>query len=849
MIRRFVITCLVVGIAICVARAQFPPQDPNKPIIRNFEIPPAPILSPADELKTIKLPDGYRLELVASEPLIHDPVSMTFDPDGRIWVCEMPAYMIDVDGTGQNNPACTVAVLQDTNGDGVMDSRTVFLDKLVLPRSVCWTSDGILIAENGNIWLCYDRNGDLKCDDKEIIAKYTVGNVEHSLNGLVPMLDNWIYNAKEGLRFRKIDGRWVTQSTIARGQWGITQDNHGYLYYNTNSDLIRSDLVPSYSPSAHFTNPLLNQGLHKDQILWPIRPNTGINRGYLDEFLRPDGTMILFNSNCGPVIYRGNNLPKELIGNYFTNEPAGNLVRRQIISIENGVKTSNNAYDKREFMASTDERFRPVNMFNTPDGTLYMIDMYRGLIQDGAFLTPYLKGETLARNLDKGHGMGRIWRIAHQTTQARKPVALSKASSAELVGHLSHTNGWHRDMAQQLLVQRNDPAVVAELKQLAASGSSALGRLHALWTLEGMKKIDDQTLSTALSDKDVNLQASAAALSHAALARDATSPLVEKIALLAGDADMNVRLQVVFALGLVNTSAAAEAIDPILKQAAANPQMLEGLLAGFSGREVEFLAGRVKLRIWANAEPWRQQLLTATAGLIWRQRQPLAILRLMHLIDEFGEDRAWQQVALLEGLAAPQAAGRRGRGAAPRAINLPMAPDGISDLRSSPNPQIKAAADRLATQLNWPGKDGQPLPVPAPLSPKHQALYELGRQQYLNTCAACHHPAGLGDAGKGPTLLDSDWLDNDQRLVRLILHGLRGPITVNGESFNQTGSLEMPGWAKTLTNEQIAGIVTFIRREWRENGKPIDSETVSQIRGVTSERTNQWVEKELIEIR
>jgi glucose/arabinose dehydrogenase/mono/diheme cytochrome c family protein len=844
--RRLGISLFVLSFAVLTGLTPGQDKGKQKPA-EGFKVPPSPALSPQDEIKTFKIATGYRVELVAAEPLVHDPIAMTFDPDGRLWVCEMRGFMPNVDGKGEKEPVGSIAVLEDTKGTGVMDRRTVFLDKLVLPRAVCWTTDGLLVAESGKIWLCRDRDGDLKCHEKKLICEYNPGNPEHSLNGLMPALDNWIYNAKEGLRLRKIAGRWVREATVGRGQWGITQDDHGYLVYNVNAQLIRGDLIPCYAANAHLSNPFINVALFKEQKVWPIRPNPGINRGYDPSFLRADGTMIEANANCGPVVYRGDNLPKEIRGDVFINEPAGNLVRRQVFVTEGGVKFSKNAYDKTEFLASTDERFRPVNMHNAPDGTLYMVDMYRGIIQHGAYMTSYLRKQILDRELDKPIGLGRIFRIVHESTKPRKPAALSKATSAELVALLSHSNGWHRDMAQQLLVQRNDLSVVAAVRKLATTGADPLGRLHALWTLEGLSKLNADLLLTLAADKDPHVRASAVGLCRDLLARSPEPGYLQELAALATDADRTVRMQLMLTLSLVDSPLAERTLEPLLKDTAADPVLLEAVLAGFAGREAEFLALRIKQPSWAKAEPWRTRLLTVSAALLWRQRQPLPILRLLHLLGGRAEEQSWQQQALLDGLAAPP--GKVGKGGPPRMVTLPAAPDALEKLRKSPDAKLAAAAEKVAKQLNWPGKDGKPLPVRPALSAKHQALYDLGRKEYLGLCAACHHPAGLGDAGKGPALLDSEWLDHDERLIRLVLHGLRGPLTVNGELFNRDSALEMPAMVNALDDDKIAGILTFVRREWREQAGPIEPDVVGRVRAATATRMEPWTEKELLQVK
>ncbi len=825
-------------------------------IARSFHVPPAPALSPQEEMKTFRIAPGYHLQLVASEPLVHDPVAMSFDSGGRIWVCEMRGFMPNVDGKGEREPVGTISVLEDSDGDGVMDRSTVFLDKLVMPRAVCWTTDGILVAENGKIWHCRDSTGGLHCDQKTLVCEYNVGNLEHALNGLVPMLDNWIYAAKEGIRLRKIDGKWVRDTIAPRGQWGITQDDHGYLVYNVNAQLLRGDLVPCYSPNSAVVNPYINVAFFKEQQVWPIRPNTGINRGYIASWLRADGSMIEANADCGPVVYRGDNLPRELLGNVFINEPAGNLVRRQVFYEENGTRSSQNAYDKTEFIASTDERFRPVNMYNAPDGTLYMIDMYRGVIQHAAFITPYLRKESLDRGLEKPIGLGRIFRIVHDTTQQRAPVRMSRMSSAQLVEVLSSPNGWQRDMAQQLLVQRGDISVVPALRKLATTGAEPLGRLHALWVLEGLRKLDPPLLTTCMADADGNVRASSVCLARNFAITVPTGPLVTRMIDLARrDRDKIVRMQLVFALGLVNSADADQAIDPVLKDAATDPAFLEALLAGFAGHEVEFLSARLASPAWENDEPWRKQLLKLSAGLLYRQRQPPSVLQLLQLVGTRSESQAWQQVALLEGLASPPPFPRSARGTAvfgvsiPRVLRLPAAPESLEKLRKSPEPKRAAAAEKATARLNWPGKDGLPLALPPPLTAQQQELYDVGKKEFLAICAACHNPSGFGEAGKGPPLIESDWLDRDERVIRLVLLGMRGPITINGQTFNRESVVEMPGMYAVLDDQKIAGVLTFVRREWREKSSPIEPATVARIRAALGGRTDQWTEKELLEVK
>ena len=262
-------------------------ENPKRPFRTILSLtPPSPPLSPEDALASFKLPPEFGIELVAAEPLVGDPVAMQFDPDGRIWVVEMRGYMPNIEGTGEDKPVGQVVVLEDTNGDGRMDQSTVFLDNLVMPRAIALIDDGVVIAEPPRLWFCKDTNGDLKCDERtEIANDYATqndpkhgmrSNPEHASNGLMWAMDNWIYSANHDVQFRYEGGEWMRQATHSRGQWGISQDNYGRIYYNSNSDQLRGDILPAAYLKR---NPHLSGAkgagvrLASSQEVWPARIN------------------------------------------------------------------------------------------------------------------------------------------------------------------------------------------------------------------------------------------------------------------------------------------------------------------------------------------------------------------------------------------------------------------------------------------------------------------------------------------------------------------------------------------------------------------------------------------------
>ena len=319
--------------------------------IGNFPWPPgvqqvgseSPVLTPEQSMRTFSMPPGYRVELVAAEPLIQDPVVIDFDADGRIWAIEMTTFQPEDDlaGEKEREPKSRVVVLEDTDDDGRADTRTVFADGLVVPRALKVLDQGVLVGEPPNLWLLKDTTGDLRADTKELVTD-TYGSVaagiEHNANSLFWAMDNWMYTSEHDGYLRLKNGRFETAKTLARGQWGVSQDDAGRLYRNTNSNALYVDIV---SAKYYVRNPNLQRtrGLYESlqttedvNAVYPIRPTPGVNRGYQTGILRTDGTLSSYTAVCSPVIYRGDRLPSDLYGNAFLAEPAGNLVSRLIVS-------------------------------------------------------------------------------------------------------------------------------------------------------------------------------------------------------------------------------------------------------------------------------------------------------------------------------------------------------------------------------------------------------------------------------------------------------------------------------------------------------------------------------------
>lgn len=481
------------------------------------------VLSPQESMAKMEMQPGYSLQLVASEPMVQEPVLVVWDGDGKMYVAEMNTYMQDADYTGQDVARSRVVCLEDTDGDGVMDKRTVFADGLMIPRIVLPLDGRVIIGETHttDLFVYEDTDGDGKSDTKELIFSGgdRGGNMEHQPSGLIWNLDNYLYTTYNSYRQRYKDGKiYSEEMPRGSGQWGLTQDDYGKVWYvNAGGEIGPLDF---HHPIHYGPMRLDSESKGEWKTVWPIDkiPDTQGGR----RRLRNDNTLNHFTATSGQAIFRGDRLPEAIRGELFFCEPVGRLIRRTQIDNVNGKTVLSNPYEseKGEFMRTTDAYFRPVNMNTGPDGTMYMVDMYRGIIQQGNWTRPdsYLRGVIDTLDMAKVINNGRIYRIVHEDFEPdkTKPQLLSK-SAKELLPYLAHPNGWWRSTAQKLLVLKQDKSVIPTLKSTVSNSSNELERIHALWTLEGLGLVDKNIIKEIIKEGEPNLMIQAMRVAEAAI--------------------------------------------------------------------------------------------------------------------------------------------------------------------------------------------------------------------------------------------------------------------------------------------------------------------------------------------
>ncbi len=800
------------------------------------------------------LPEGFEIELVVAEPLVEDPVAMAWDEYGRLYVVEMRGFMPDAYGSGQELPVGQVVRLEDTDGDGQMDVSEVFLDALVNPRAVAVTNGGILVGEPPNLWLCELPARDAVCENKRRIGDYGLeeesASIEHLENGLLPGLDNWLVNAKSNRELRLVDGQLQVRRTNYRGQWGIGKDNYGRIFSNNNSNFITADFFAADDlivAGIQLDAPGLSEVLTSPEEVFTARVNPGVNRAYLDNTLREDGRLYKATAVSGLAVYRGDQFPPLFHRDVFVPEPGGNVVAQFRLSEDNlQISAAHILYDdttwgQREFLASTDERFRPVDADIGPDGALYIIDMYRGIIQEQHFLTEELREQIFQRQLDKPIGHGRIWRVRHRDGGGGSVHSkLAESSTMELVIALFDPNGWVRDTAQRLLLARPGEAT-AQLAQLL-SGESTLAAIHALWTLQGRGDLTRAGVLAALAKRDP-------ARSQQALR--AGRGLLVAADLLAIDAthSMALSMQSAFALGdYADDPTVRDTLRELLSANADQPLVQQAVVRASFGHELVFLRELLVDPRFAEHSEGAADVLAQLTGSAYRSiRTDLAseapapeseqeqLLELLAQISARTGPLQWQQLAMLDGLHNISISSDF------TPARMAESPPIFSDSSVDEDSPLWSARLKGRRAFTWPG-DELAAGI-TPLSPTQLALMSKG-QKFYSGCATCHGASGKGVAGLAPGLANSPWVTGPREwLGRIVLQGMTGPVEIDGEIWD--GVMPPHGQQPGLDDGTLAGLMIYLRRSWGHTAGPVSLEQVADIRSQSAQRLSPWTVSEL----
>lgn len=734
-------------------------------------IPPAPVLEVSDAMKTIKVQNDFALDLVAGDNLVINPVTMVFDPDGRMWVCEMNTLMPNVDGENEEVSKNNIVVLEDTDGDGQLDKRTVFLNDLMLPRAISFVPGGILYADHNQLYFCEVLPG-LKAGLQEVADKDYAkgGSLEHKPNSMLYAMDNWYYNSKSSDSYRALPldaklprnskeiyknkyFKLVKRKSDNRGQWGLSMDDFGRLYHNGNSSPITGEYL---RPNSLLKNPDFSVKVGSARIggngVYSARINPGINRAYMKGVLTGDGKLKNFTAASGSTVYRGDQFPEKYYGMAVTPEPAGNLISARYIIENQGSLSGKEVFPKSEILTSTDERFRPVNLFTAPDGSLYILDIYHGILQHKVFVTTYLRKQMLARGLDKGNNdRGRIYRLRSTHKGLGKQPKLSGLSAIELVDYLNHPNGWWRDTARQQIVFKGDKTAVPAINKLIEKAGDYRGVINSLWTLEGLGAVNLQAVRAGLKHDHVKVRVNALAVSE-----------------YLSDTE-----KVTFKTELTNYAKIAN-----------YEEALQILMLGsdfFSGQDYQVL---VDLANKFQGKKYVKESLISGLGKDYKTFADFA-----KLLKDKGTQKTYAQV------------GKK----------------------------------KVLSNYNK-------------LNKNDKALFNKGKELYFGhaNCFGCHGPDAEGLPNMGPPLVKSEWVnDSKERLAKVMLHGLYGPITVNKKKYSTP--MPMPGLGANpmFKDKDLAAIATFIRNHFGNKSGAVSESVFKKVRKDTSSRSTPYEVKEL----
>lgn len=806
-------------------------------------------LAPEESLKLFRVEDGFRVELVAAEPFLADPVAICFDASGSLFACEIHGYNIDghfdvqelnktgtLDKTVRRIPAAKwaqekaktftygkVKKLVDTDGDGQFDRSSLFADKLPPCYGVLCARGGVIALCAPDIYYLADRDGDGRAEIRDkLFTGFNEGELWSRSNHLVWGLDNWVYacsgrgpaktitgpNLKNSVRLGntgyrfKPDGSELEAATGSAGGFGLGLSDWGdqFLIHNSTNGLHVTPVPYHYSARNPFVpSPRSDQRASTYDQVFPIsqphpwRTERGRQKAWRDFYgqgeATPNGS---FTAACSPTFYRGSAFPTEYRGNLFACESQQNLINRAVPKRQGSriVLKRPEGFEQQEFLASTEGWFRPVNLATGPDGGLYIVDMYREIIEDYSAIPRYLQQQY---GLNQGGDRGRIWRVSWKDAPKARKFNLGKATMPELVAAISHANVVWRETAQRLLVQRGDKSCVNDLEHIVSDDTLPQAKLHALYTLDGLDVLSPTIVAVALSDEHFAVRLHGLRLADRRLDKD--DGLLNKVVGMIGDPDAAVRLQLALTLGETNSPRATTALAELAGDHLNEDWMQSAILSSVHGSADRLLGQLLRNHADGESPHGLVRPLCAMVGARQNEQRIANLLTTVASLDS--KDAAALQRTCLEGLL-------RGLDERPQLLEAAQGRDALGKLLTSPSPQVNLLAYRAAKLL------------------KVDDLSEVGKMFAAASDRALDVELGVGERRAAIDLL-TDISFARLKPVATKLLDARQPIeiqlaavrAISNSDDPQAGALMLDGWKRQSPQVQDQALKGIFSRQNR----------------------------------
>ena len=661
----------------------------------------APPKSPKDSMACFEIEPGFKMQLVAAEPYVVDPVAIAFDHRGRMFAVEYSDYPIGPPDGGE--PLSKIVLLEDENNDGQVDRRTVFADRLDFAHSLMPFKDGLLVGAKTQILYISDTDGDGVSDERTVMFDgFTPAHPQMQIGNPRWGIDNWVYcnygpgkvhspEIKEPVTLPRKDFRFDPRtgefkSDGGLGQFGNTIDRWGHRFYCTNRNPIMTTM---FQPEVAQRNPFATVS----KTHYDVGRSGGDTRVYplvnmKSNYLSHAGT---HTSACGTTANLGDLLGSDCRNSVFVCEPIGHLVTRSIVNPDGAVLNAERARARSDFIASTDTWFRPASMATGPDGAMYLADMYRLWVEHPKFLPA-----EIAERLDwrAGEDRGRIYRIVKTGTVS--PPFKSPKTSSEMVALLGSDNGWRQFLGQRLIVQRQQRETTNALRQLMRTGRLETTRQHAMWTLDGIDALKAQDVIVGINDQDWHVRRDAARL--AAKYIDDESVLGSLTAKVS-DSAAAVRLQVLVTLGDSKSPAATEAIASIAGGDGKDPWFSSALMTAVETRAAAVLDAILHdARFTRDAGRPQIELVKRLASAIGARGNTEELSSTLHLLANSNIRGDWWRAAIVSGLGKGLPRHRGDLGRVSLATLLSKPPSGLAEsvapLRTLLDKNVDVAVDK-----------------------------------------------------------------------------------------------------------------------------------------------------------